>query len=77
MNNNLKMVAQLMRGRDPKEVVLQQVKNNNITDPNITALIKYAESGDEKQLINLATQLFQARGLDLNSEFNSFLSLMK
>lgn len=55
MNNNLKMVAQLMRGRDPKEVVLQQVKNNNITDPNITALIKYAESGDEKQLINLAT----------------------
>jgi hypothetical protein len=31
-----------MRGRDPKEVVLSAIKNNNINNPNIMALIEYA-----------------------------------
>lgn len=77
MNQKLAMIAQLMRGRDPKEVVLQQVKNNNITDPTITQLIQYAESGKDEDLIKLAQGYLQRGGIDLNSEFIDFMKLLK
>lgn len=75
--NNLAMIAQLMRGRDPKEVVLSAVKNGNINNPNISALIQYAETGNSQQLVNLAQQMFQAHGLNLDNEFNNFMQLLK
>lgn len=75
--NNLAIIAQLMRGRDPKEVVMSAVKNGKINNPNVTALIQYAETGDSQQLVNLAQQIFQARGLNLDNEFNNFMSLLK
>ena len=75
--NNLAIIAQLMRGRDPKEVVMSAVRNGNINNPNVTALIQYAETGDSQQLVNLAQQIFQARGLNLDNEFNNFMSLLK
>lgn len=75
--NNLMVIAQLMRGRDPKEVVLSAIKNNNINNPNIMALIEYAQNGDSQQLVNLAQQMFQARGLNLDNEFNNFMQLLK
>lgn len=75
--NNLAIIAQLMRGRDPKEVVMSAVKNGNINNPNVTALIQYAETGDSQQLVNLAQQIFQARGLNLDNEFNNFMQLLK
>jgi hypothetical protein len=34
------------------------IKNNNIQDPNILQLVKYAESGNEDDLVNLASTLF-------------------
>lgn len=75
--NNLATIAQLMRGRNPQEVALQMVKNNQINDPNISNLIKYAQSGNTAEFTNLAQQLFQQRGLDLNSTFQSFINLLK
>lgn len=52
--NNLATIAQLMRGRNPQEVALQMVKNNQINDPNISNLIKYAQSGNTAEFTNLA-----------------------
>ena len=75
--NNLMVIAQLMRGRDPKEVVLSAIKNNDINNPNIMALIEYAQNGDSQQLVNLAQQMFQAHGLNLDNEFNNFMQLLK
>lgn len=40
--NDLMQIAQLMRGRNPEEVVMQMIQNNNITDPNIAQLVKLA-----------------------------------
>lgn len=77
MNQKLAIIAQLMRGRDPKTVVLQQIKNNNITDPTITQLVKYAETGNEEELIKLAQDYLQQGGIDLNSEFVDFMKLLK
>ena len=77
MMNNLVQIAQLVRGRDPQAIVMEMVKNKQISDPNINQLITFAQKGDNNSLVNLADSLFKQRGLDLNSEFNSFLSLIK
>lgn len=75
--NDLMQIAQLMRGRNPEEVVMQMIQNNNITDPNIAQLVKLAQGGNEKDVFNLASQLFQQKGLDLNNELSTFMSLLK
>lgn len=77
MMNNLAQIAQLVRGRDPQSVVMDMVKNQKIDDPNISQLIKYAQSGDTNNLVNLADALFKQQGLDLNQELNNFMSLIK
>ena len=77
MMNNLAQIAQLIRGRDPQQIVMDMVKNQKINDPNINQLITFAQSGDIDSLANLATTLFKQQGLDLNQELNSFISLMK
>lgn len=75
--NDLMQIAQLMKGRNPEEVVMQMIKSNNITDPNISQLIKFAQGGNDKELFNLASQMFQQKGLNLNNELSAFLSLLK
>ena len=77
MMNNLGLIVQLMRGRDPEQVAKQMIKNNNIQDPNIQQLIKFAEGGNEQDLINLASNLFQQKGLNLDNEFRAFMQMLK
>ena len=75
--NNLEQIAQLMKGRSPKEAVMQMVKSSKITDPTIASLIKYAQTGDQTNLMNLASQVFQQYGLNLNDELLKFLQMLK
>lgn len=77
MNPNLQMIAQLMRGRNPQEVAMQLIQNQKINDPNINQLIKFAQSNQTDDFVNLAQELFKQRGLDLNSEFQAFMKLIK
>jgi len=42
MMKDIATLASLMRGRDPKNVALQMIKNNGINDPNINSLIEFA-----------------------------------
>lgn len=77
MMNNLELIVQLMRGRDPEQVARQMIKNNNIQDPNILQLVKFAEGGADQDLVNLASSLFQQKGLDLDSEFKAFMEMLK
>ena len=75
--NNLQIIAQLMKGRNPQEVAIQLIQNQKIDDPNINLLIKYAQSNQTNDFVNLAQELFKQRGLDLNSEFQAFMKLIK
>lgn len=77
MMNNLTQIAQLVRGRDPQTIVMGMLNDQKINDPNIKQLIEFAQKGDNSSLLNLADTLFKQRGLDLNQELNSFMSLMK
>ena len=77
MMKNLLQIAQLMRVRDPQQVALAMIKNSNINDPMITQLVSFAQHGDEDSVLNLASTFFAKQGLDLNSELDAFLQLMK
>ena len=77
MMNNLEIIAQLMKVRNPQEVATQLIQNQKINDPNINLLIKYAQSNQTDDFVNLAQELFRQRGLDLNQEFQSFMKLLK
>ena len=75
--NQMQLIAQLMRGRDPQEVVMAALNSGQINNPMVSALIKYAQTGDEKEFVNLAQQMFQARGLNLDNEFTDFMNYLK
>lgn len=77
MMKDLATLASLMRGRDPRSVALQMIKNNGITDSNINSLVNYAQTGDTTNLVNLAQQMFKQNGMDLQQEFQGFMSLLK
>ena len=57
MMKDLATLASLMRGRDPRSVALQMIKNNGITDSNINSLVNYAQTGDTTNLVNLAQHM--------------------
>lgn len=77
MTQEFAQIAQLLKGRNPQEIVMSAMRNNNITDPTIVQMIEYAQSGNTNQVFNLAQDFFSKRGMNLNNEFASFMSLLK
>lgn len=75
--NDLSQIAQLVKGRNPQEMALMMIKNSNISNPMITQLIDFAQNGDNESFMKLANSFFQQRGLNMDQEFNSFLSMLK
>lgn len=76
MTQNLQQIAQLMRGRNPQQVIMQALSNQEIKDPQIVRLVQLAQQGDMNNFMNTASALFRDRGLDLNQELNDFMSLL-
>ena len=74
--NPMEMIG-LLKGRNPQELVMSMIKNNNINDPQINELISLAEKGDTNSLIKIATDMFAKQGKNFNTEFSNFMSLLK
>lgn len=74
--NPMEMIG-LLKGRNPQELVMSMIKNNNINDPQINELISLAEKGDMNNLTKIATDMFAKQGKDFSSEFSDFMSLLK
>lgn len=74
--NPMEMIG-LLRGRNPQELVMSMIKNNNINDPQINELISLAEKGDTNSLTKIATDMFAKQGKNFNTEFSNFMSLLK
>ena len=66
----------LMRGKDPKQMVMSMMKNQKINNPVIEQLINYASTGDNTNFEKLANDFFKQQGIDAQ-EFQSFIDLMK
>ena len=74
--NQLKPMIQLLKGRDPKQVVMQMAQNQKINDPVVSQLINYAQAGDNENFEKLANNFFKQQGINAQ-EFQSFLDLLK
>lgn len=74
--NPMEMIG-LLKGRNPQELVMSMIKNNNINDPQINELISLAEKGDTNSLTKIATDMFAKQGKNFNNEFSNFMSLLK
>lgn len=77
MNQNVALIAQLLKGNSAESVAMNLLKQMPINDPVVTQLISYAKTGDNTNFLNLATNFFQQRGLNIDNEFSSFLSMLK
>lgn len=77
MNMNPMQLIGLLRGRNPQELVMSMIKNNNINDPMINELVGFAQKGDINSVNKIAENFFGQRGKDFNQEFNSFMSMLK
>ena len=74
--NPMEMIG-LSKGRNPQELVMSMIKNNNINDPQINELISLAEKGDTNSLTKIATDMFAKQGKNFDTEFSNFMSLLK
>lgn len=77
MNKELISMIKMMKGGNPEQIVMDLLKQTPINDPTISQLIQYAKSGDNNNFLNLATSYFQQNGMNIDSEFNSFIELLK
>ena len=76
MMNPMEMIS-LLKGRNPEELVMSMIKNNNINDPTINELIGYAKNGDNENLAKLAESIFQKQGKNFMTEYNNFMAMLK
>lgn len=76
MMNPMEMIG-LLKGRDPQQLVMSMIQNNNINDPMINQLVEYANKGDTQKIEEIAKSLFQKQGKDFTSEFNNFMAMLK
>lgn len=67
----------LIKNRNPQELVLSMVKNNNINNPVISDLINFAQKGDINSITKIADVYFSKQGKNFMEEFNAFMNLLK
>ena len=76
---NLKQIAPIiamLKGKDPKQMVMQMAQNQKINNPVVEQLINYANTGDNANFEKLANDFFKQQGINAQ-EFQSFLDLLK
>ena len=76
MMNPMNLVS-LLKGRNPQELVMSMIQSNNINDPMINDLIKYAKNNDIEKVNKIAENYFNQRGMNFQKELNNFMSMLK
>lgn len=76
MMNPMSLVS-LLKGRNPQELVMSMIQSNNINDPMINDLIKYAKNNDIENVNKIAENYFNQRGMNFQKELNNFMSMLK
>ena len=77
MDMNPMVFLNLIKSKNPQEMVMTLVQNNKINNPIIADLIKYAQAGDDESVNKIAEDFFRQNGMDFNKEMASFMSMMK
>lgn len=70
MNNSINMIKMMIGKGNPKEMVMNMLKNNS--NPVFANLIDMANKGDTKGVENFARNVMKEKGMDYDTEFNKF-----
>ena len=76
MMNPMNLIS-LLKGRNPQELVMSMIQSNNINDPMINDLIKYAQNNDIENVNKIAENYFNQHGMNFQKELNNFMSMLK
>lgn len=74
---NPMMLLQMMKGKSPKDMVMNMIQNQMSNNPVVSNMMNLANSGDKSGVETVARNLFKERGLDFDKEFTSFMSNFK
>lgn len=71
--NPIQMLQALVKGgKNPEQIVMQMIGGNN--NPMLNNLIEMGRSGNTKSIENFARNLCKEKGINFDTEFNSFMS---
>lgn len=76
MNNPISTIRTLMSCGNPKQFIMNYIKNND-ANPMLNNIINMAEKGDRDGLEKFARNLFKEQGRDFDSEFSNFMKNFK
>lgn len=66
----------LRGGMNPQSLALNLLQQQASTNPMAQNLLNLTQSGDTAQIEQIARNVMQSRGLDYDTEFNSFKQLL-
>ena len=71
---NLSSFFQMIKGKSPKEFIMNMLGAQMPDNPIINNLINMANSGNKSGVEQVARNLMKEKGLDFDKEFASFMS---
>lgn len=74
---NPMMLLQMMKGKSPKDMVMNMIQNQMSNNPVVSNMMNLANSGDKSGVETVARNLFKEQGRDFDKEFTSFMSNFK
>lgn len=70
--NPLMILSMIRNGQNPQQIMLQILSNNAGNNPMIKNLLQLAKNNDASGIENFARNILKERGMDFDTEFNSF-----
>lgn len=67
-------MLQMFKSGNPKNIVMNMIKNTMGSNPMVKNLIDMAEKGDNKGVENFARNIMKEKGMDFDKEFNTFMN---
>lgn len=71
MNFNPMQLMNMIKSKNPQEVIISIIGNKN---PMMNNLMNLAKSGNKTEIENIARNMCKEKGIDFDKEFSSFMN---
>lgn len=74
MNFNPMQLMNMIKSKNPQEVIISIIGNKN---PMMNNLMNLAKSGNKTEIENIARNMCKEKGIDFDKEFSGFMENFK
>ena len=71
-NNPFELISFLKKNSNPQQFVMNMLKEQSGNNPMLQNLLKLAEQGKTKEIVQIAKNTFKEQGIDFEKEFSDF-----